>query len=55
MKKVIIGLLLCSLAIMMLSGCQANISIGTNDTLTGETYPNAENNQSGAFTYKAPI
>ena len=53
MKKVIIGLLLCSLAIMMLSGCQANISIGTNDTLTGETYPNAEKYQTGAFTYKA--
>ena len=48
MKKVIIGLLLCSLAIMMLSGCQANISIGTNDTLTGETYPNAEKYQTGA-------
>ena len=53
MKKVIIGLLLCSLAIMMLSGCQANISIGTNDTLTGETYPNAEKYQTGAFTYTA--
>ena len=38
---------------MMLSGCQANISIGTNDTLTGETYPNAEKYQTGAFTYKA--
>lgn len=53
MKKVIIGLLLCSLAIMMLSGCRANISVGTNDTLTGETYPNAEKYQTGAFTYSA--
>ena len=51
MKKVMIGLLLCSLVIAMLSGCRVNISIGTNDTLTGETYPNAEKYQTGAFTY----
>ena len=51
MKKVMIGLLLCSLVITMLSGCRVNISIGTNDTLTGETYPNAEKYQTGAFTY----
>ena len=53
MKKVMIGLLVCSLVIAMLSGCRVNISIGTNDTLTGETYPNAEKYQIGAFTYNA--
>ena len=53
MKKVVIGLLLCSLVIAMLSGCRVNISIRTNDTLTGETYPNAEKYQTGAFTYNA--
>lgn len=42
MKKVMIGLLLCSLVITILSGCRVNISIGTNDTLTSETYPDAE-------------
>lgn len=31
MKKVIIELLVCSLAIALLSGCRVNISIGTND------------------------
>ena len=51
MKKFVIGLLLCSLVIAMLSGCRVNISIGTNDTLTGETYPDAEKYQAGAFTY----
>ena len=30
MRKVMIGLLVCSLAIAMLSGCRVNISIGTN-------------------------
>lgn len=53
MKKVMIGLLLCSLVITMLSGCRVNISIGTNDTLTGETYPDAEKYQTGSFTYNA--
>ncbi len=53
MKKVMIGLLLCSLVITMLSGCRVNISVGTNDTLTGETYPDAEKYQTGAFTYNA--
>lgn len=45
-------LLLCALTVM-LSGCRVNISIGTNDTLTGETYPDAEKYQTGAFTYDA--
>lgn len=51
MKKFVIGLLLCSLVIAMLSGCRVNISVGTNDALTGETYPDAEKYQTGAFTY----
>lgn len=42
--------LLCALAVI-LSGCRVNISVGTNDTLTGETYPDAEKYQTGAFTY----
>ena len=37
----------------MLSGCQVHISVGTNDNLTGENYPNAEKYQTGAFTYNA--
>lgn len=53
MKKVMIGLLLCSLVITILSGCRVNISIGTNDTLTSETYPDAEKYQIGSFTYSS--
>ena len=53
MKKVMIGLLLCSLVITILSGCRVNISIGTNDTLTSETYPDAEKYQISSFTYNA--
>ncbi len=53
MKKVMIGLLLCSLVITILSGWRVNISIGTNDTLTSETYPDAEKYQIGSFTYNA--
>jgi DUF4097 and DUF4098 domain-containing protein YvlB len=37
----------------MLSGCQVHISVGTNDNLTGEDYPNAEKYQTGAFSYNA--
>ncbi len=53
MKKIIILLILCAFVAVPLSGCRVNISIGTNDTLTGETYPNAEKYQTGAFTYNA--
>lgn len=53
MKKVITGILLCSLTAAMLFGCRVNISVGTNDTLTCETYPNAEKYKIGAFTYNA--
>ena len=45
-------LLICAFAVM-LSGCQIPISIGANDNLTGEDYPNAEKYQTGAFTYNA--
>ena len=48
----IVLLLLCAFAVM-LSGCQFHISVGTNDTLTGETYPNAEKYHTGTFTYNA--
>lgn len=53
-KKIsITAVLLLGALTIMLSGCRANISSGTNDTLTGETYPNAEKYQTGAFTYNA--
>ena len=45
-------LLLCTF-VVMLSGCQVHISVGSNDNLTGEDYPNAEKYQTGAFTYNA--
>ena len=45
-------LLLCVFAVL-LSGCQVHISVGTNDTLTGESYPDAEKYQTGAFAYPA--
>jgi DUF4097 and DUF4098 domain-containing protein YvlB len=48
----IVLLLLCVFAVM-LSGCQVRISVGTNDNLTGEDYPNAEKYHTGAFTYNA--
>lgn len=55
MKKVMIGLLLCSLVITILSGCRVNISIGTNDTLTSETYPDAENIKSVLLPIMQPV
>ena len=53
MKKDMIGPLLCSLATVMLSGCRTGRPVGTNDALAGETYPNAEEYRTGAFTYNA--
>ena len=45
-------LLLCALMAALLSGCHVgNISLGIGDYITGEEYPNAENYQTGAFTY----
>ena len=43
-------LLLCTFAVILLSGCRVNISIGTDNYLTGEEYPDAEKYQAGAFT-----
>ena len=45
-------MLLCVFAVL-LSGCQVHISVGTNDNLTGESYPDAEKYQTGAFAYPA--
>lgn len=42
-----------SLAAVLLSGCQVNLSIGIGDNLTGESYPNAEAYRIGGFTYEA--
>ncbi len=44
--------LLCVFAVL-LCGCQVHISVGTKDYLTGESYPDAEKYQTGAFTYLA--
>lgn len=46
------ALLLCVLAVL-LTGCQLHIPVGTNDNYTGESYPDAEKYQTGAFTYPA--
>lgn len=46
-------LLLCAFTVILLSGCRVNISIGTNDKLTGESYPDAEKYQAGTFVYHA--
>lgn len=53
MRKGITALLVCVLAAILLFGCQVNISVGTNDYLTGEEYPNAKRYQTGEFTYNA--
>lgn len=47
-----VALLLCVFAVL-LTGCQVHISVGTKDTLTGESYTDAEKYQTGAFTYLA--
>lgn len=47
-------LLLCALMAALLSGCHiGNVSLGIGDYITGEEYPNAENYQTGTFTYNA--
>ena len=46
------ALLLC-VCVMLMSGCQIHISVGTTDYLTGESYPDAEKYQTGVFTYLA--
>lgn len=47
------ALLMCAFATFLLSGCRVNISIGINNRLTGDSYPNAEAYQVGAFTCPA--
>lgn len=42
-----------TLLAVLLSGCRLNISIGIDDYLTADSYPNAESYQTGAFTYEA--
>lgn len=44
------AVLLCVL-VLLLTSCRVHITVGTKDTLTGETYPDAEKYQTGAFTY----
>ncbi len=45
--------LLCALAVIVLSGCRINISLGGDGFFTGEEYPNAEKYQMGEATYSA--
>lgn len=45
--------LLCVLAIMILPGCHFKVSVGTDEYLTGEDYPDAEKYTTGALTYHA--
>lgn len=37
----------------LLSGCRFSVSLEMGNTMTGDTYPNAEAYQTGAFTYRA--
>ena len=51
-KFIAISLTLSLMAIL-LSGCQFHASFGIGNFITGESYPNAANYQTGAFTYQA--
>lgn len=53
MKKSVMLLLLCAMTVMLLSGCYFNVDLGFGNYMTGESYPNAENYETGAFTYDA--
>lgn len=44
--------MLCIFAAALLSGCRG-LSMGTDDRLTGETYPDSEKYHTGAFAYEA--
>lgn len=50
MKK-IAAVLLCCILLALLSGCRGRTSPGSGDYLVGESYPDAEKYQTGAFTY----
>lgn len=52
-KRFILMLLTISLAALLLSGCQFNLSFGIGNFIAGESYPNAESYQTGAFSYEA--
>ena len=47
------AMLLCTLAVSVLSGCSVNISLGIDSSLTGEKYPDSEKYRTGGFTYTA--
>lgn len=47
------AMLLCAFAVLLLSGCSVNISLGTDSCLTGEEYPDSEKYRTGGFTYTA--
>ena len=49
MKRSAVLLLFCILVALLLSGCQQSAPLG--DFLVGESYPDAEKYQTGAFTY----
>lgn len=44
---------MCAIALILLSSCRVNVSVGSGDHLTGEEYPDAEKYKAGAFTYRA--
>ena len=51
-NKFIAITLTLSLMAVLLSGCQFHASFGIGNFITGESYPNAANYQTGAFTYR---
>lgn len=53
MKKIVMLLLLCIVTAVILSGCYFSVDFGIGNYLTGESYPDAENYETGAFTYDA--
>lgn len=52
-NKLFIMLLALSLTAVLLSGCEFHATFGIGNYVTGESYPNAEAYQTGAFTYEA--
>ncbi|MDY3765926.1 MAG: DUF4097 family beta strand repeat-containing protein [Lachnospiraceae bacterium] len=52
-KRIFAILLTFSLVAVLLSGCEFHASFGIGNFITGESYPNAESYQTGAFTYDA--
>lgn len=52
-NKLIAMFLVLSLSAVLLSGCGFHASFGIGNYVTGESYPNSEDYQTGAFTYEA--